>query len=86
MGMPKPEGGVLEGFSARVGVSEENVRAVLLGLAEDERRDRHGAVTMCGLLMRCQDECALHNGEVVKSMLCREIDAAIDAYAVRLGL
>ena len=44
----------LGSFSQRIGVPRETVVSVMLGLAENERRDRNGAMVLAKLLMTCQ--------------------------------
>ena len=67
----------LGSFSQRIGVPRETVVSVMLGLAENERRDRNGAMVLAKLLMTCQE--ALGHDQV---NLKSEIELALCEFEV----
>lgn len=67
-------------FGKRVGVSPENVMAVMVGLAENARRDAHGAGEMAGVLVQCQDALGGQYTEDQRTALSERIDACLERF------
>lgn len=69
----------LKNFSERIGVPREAVVSVMLGLAENEKRDRNGALVLARLLMACEE--ALKENERAAGLRA-EIEVALDQFEV----
>ena len=72
-------------FADRIGVSEGDVVAVLLGLAENERMDRNHAMHLAGMLLACHDvleERRCRCPHFCATDLLERVTSAIDAYEV----
>lgn len=68
-------------FGKRVGVAPEGVLAVMVGLAENRRRDRHNAGEMAAVLVQCQDALEEQYTEEQRTALSERIDACLERFA-----